>query len=81
MQSMQSMQSVQKKLLGQYLMDDHKISDGQIQKALEIQANSLQGGNTPLLGTVLVQMGAVKEQDVTQALQRQSDDRNSMRPS
>lgn len=70
-----------KKLLGQYLMDEHKLSDAQIQKALEIQANSLHGGNLPLLGTVLVQMGVLKEQDVTQALERQTIDRNSMRPS
>lgn len=72
---------MEKKLLGQYLKDDHKLSEAQVQKALEMQANRLQGGNTPLLGTLLVQMGLVKEQDVTVALERQSNDRNSMRPS
>ena len=70
-----------KKLLGQYLLEEHKLSDAQIQKALEIQANSLHGGNTPLLGTLLVQMGMLKEQDVTEALERQTIDRSSMRPS
>jgi hypothetical protein len=70
-----------KKLLGQYLMDEQKLSDAQIQKALEIQANSLQGGNTPLLGTLLVQLGMLKEQDVTEALEKQTNDRMSMRPS
>lgn len=60
-------------------MEDHKLSDAQINTALEIQANSLKGGNTPLLGTVLVRMGVIKEQDVTQALERQTHDRNSTR--
>lgn len=68
-----------KKLLGQYLMEDHKLSDAQINTALEIQANSLKGGNTPLLGTLLVRMGVIKEQDVTQALERQTHDRNGTR--
>ena len=68
-----------KKLLGQYLVEDHKLSDAQIQKALEIQANSLNGANTPLLGTLLVRMGLIKEQDVTQALERQTHDRNDIR--
>jgi hypothetical protein len=68
---------MEKKLLGQYLLEDKLISDGQLQKALETQANSLSGGNTPLLGTVLVQMGAVKEQDVTFELEKQ--ERDSMR--
>lgn len=60
-------------------MEDHKLSDAQINTALEIQANSLKGGNTPLLGTVLVRMGVIKEQDVTQALERQTHDRNGTR--
>ncbi|MGE5262863.1 MAG: hypothetical protein ACM3S0_05745 [Acidobacteriota bacterium] len=68
-----------KKLLGQYLVEDNKLSDAQIQKALEIQANSLNGSNTPLLGTLLVRMGLIKEQDVTQALERQTHDRNDIR--
>jgi hypothetical protein len=70
-----------KKLLGQYLLEEHKLSDAQIQQALEIQANSLHGGSTPLLGTLLVQMGMLKEQDVTEALERQTIDRSSLRPS
>ncbi len=64
-----------RKLLGQYLMDDHKVTEGQIQNALELQAMSLQGGNTPLIGTVLVAMGVANEQDVTSALKRQEHDR------
>lgn len=69
---------MEKKLLGQYLVDARKLNDGQIQKALELQANSLMGGNTPLLGTVLVTMGLVNEQDVTEALQKQQADRAAM---
>ncbi len=64
-----------RKLLGQYLMDNHKVTERQIQNALELQAMSLQGGNTPLIGTVLVAMGVANEQDVTSALERQERDR------
>ncbi|MBI4788004.1 MAG: hypothetical protein HY782_13280 [Chloroflexi bacterium] len=69
------------KLLGQYLVDGHQISEAQVQKALEVQANSLRGGQAPLFGTVLVEMGAVKEQDVTQALEQQEIDRSRHRMS
>ncbi len=64
-----------KKMLGQYLVEDKLITNDQLEKALETQANSLSGGNTPLLGTVLVEMGAVKEQDVTFELEKQERDR------
>jgi hypothetical protein len=66
---------MERKLIGQYFIDDRLISQDQLQKALETQANSLQGGNTPLIGTVLVQMGAVNEQDVTFELEKQERDR------
>ncbi len=64
-----------KKMLGQYLVEDKLITNDQLEKALETQANSLSGANTPLLGTVLVEMGAVKEQDVTFELEKQERDR------
>ncbi len=67
-----------KKLLGQYLLDEKLISSDQLQKALQVQANSLSGGNTPLIGTVLVQMGAISEQDVTFALEKQQRDQMRM---
>jgi hypothetical protein len=63
---------VDKKKLGEYLREENKITDDQIQRALLIQANNLRGGNAPLLGTVLVQMGAVREQDVSAALEKQN---------
>lgn len=67
---------MERKLLGQYLMDEHRITQKQIENALAIQANSLQGGNTPLIGTILVSMGAADEQDVTSALKKQQRDRS-----
>lgn len=66
-----------RKLLGEYLMEDRKITERQVQNALELQAMSLQGGSTPLIGTVLVAMGVANEQDVTSALQRQERDRQT----
>ncbi len=69
---------MEKRLIGQYFVDDRLISPDQLQKALEIQANSLSGGNTPLIGTVLVRMGAVKEQDVTFELEKQERDKMRM---
>ncbi len=66
---------MESKLIGQYMIDDKLISPAQLQKALETQANSLQSGTTPLIGTVLVQMGAVNEQDVTFELEKQERDR------
>ncbi len=64
-----------KKPLGQYLLDEKVINADQLQKALQVQANSLSGGSTPLIGTVLVQLGAAKEQDITFALEKQERDR------
>ncbi len=65
------------KLIGQYLMEEHQITERQIQEALAIQANNLKGGNTPLIGTILVSLGAVDEQDVTRALKKQQNDRQA----
>ncbi len=62
-----------KKLIGQYLLENKLVSTDQLQRALELQALQL-GTNTPLIGTILVQMGALKEQDVTTALERQHQD-------
>lgn len=66
-----------RKLIGQYLVDAHKVTDRQVENALELQAMSLQGGNTPLIGTVLVAMGVTDEQEVTAALERQARDRQT----
>lgn len=66
---------MEKKPLGEYMIEDRLINRNQLEKALEMQANLLQGGTTPLIGTVLVQMGAAKEQDVTSELEKQERDR------
>ncbi len=65
----------ERKPLGQYLLAEHLINQQQLDKALQTQANSFSGANTPLIGTVLIQMGALHEQDVTHALEKQARDR------
>lgn len=67
-----------KKLIGEYLEAERLINENQLRKALETQASMLNGGTAPLLGTILVQMGAVSEQDVTFALEKQERDRMRM---
>lgn len=64
-----------KKLIGEYLLADHLITQEQLKTALESQANSIQGGRMPLLGTILVQMTALGEQDLAFALEEQERDR------
>ena len=66
------------KLIGEYLIAEKKITPDQLQKALETQANSIQGGRMPLLGTVLVEMGALQERALTEALERQERDRGQL---
>jgi hypothetical protein len=63
------------KMIGEYLIADGRIMPAQVQKALEIQADSIQGGHIPLLGTILVQMGAINEQDLAFALEHQERER------
>ena len=64
------------KLIGEYLIEDGKINHEQLQKALEIQANSMQGGRMPLVGTVLVEvLHALGERDLTASLERQEQAR------
>jgi type IV pilus assembly protein PilB len=67
--------AIQKKPLGEYMIEENLITRPQLEKALALQAKQLQGGTMPLIGTVLIQIGAVKEQDVTFALERQERDR------
>ncbi len=67
------------KLIGEYLIADNRITPEQLQKALELQANSIQGGRMPLLGTVLVQMGALHQHDLAFALEAQARDRMRVR--
>ncbi len=69
---------VERKPLGQYLLQEQLINQQQLDRALQIQANAFSGANTPLIGTVLVQMGALHEQDVTAALEKQERDRREV---
>ncbi len=71
---------MEKKLIGEYLLASGKITDRQLQQALEKQANSISGGRMPLLGTILIEMGAVPERDLTEALAQQERDRREMNP-
>ncbi len=66
------------KLIGEYLIAEKKITPDQLQSALEIQANSIQGGRMPLLGTILVELGAVDERDLTETLARQERERGGL---
>jgi len=56
------------KKLGQLLINWQIISTGQLNKALELQGN---GKKSFLLGEILVEMGIVKEEHITQALTTQ----------
>ncbi len=71
---------VDKKLIGEYLLAEKKITDAQLQTALELQANSISGGKMPLLGTILVEMGALSERDLTASLAEQERDRRELNP-
>ncbi len=64
-----------KKLIGQYLIADNLITPGQLKQALELQATRIERGKMPLIGTVLIEMGAVNAQDLAFALAEQERDR------
>ncbi len=66
---------MEKKLLGQYLLDDKLITQQQLERALEIQAQNVKGGHAPLLGTVLVEMGVIEERKLVPILKQQAQDR------
>lgn len=64
-----------KRRIGDYLIADQLITRAQLETALHKQADSARGGHMLLLGTVLVQMGAVQEQDLAFALEEQERER------
>lgn len=61
------------KLIGQYLLEDGLVSDEQLRKALALQAR--QAGKAPLLGKLLMEMGALDEEVLTTELERQALER------
>lgn len=66
-----------RKLIGDYLIEEHLVTLDQLDKALEIQSQSLHGGHMPLIGATLVKMGVLNEQDLAFALAHQ--EREDMR--
>jgi hypothetical protein len=64
-----------KKLIGAYLLEQKLVTRDQLEKALEMQANQIDGGHMPLIGTVLLEMGVLNEQDLAFALAQQERDR------
>jgi hypothetical protein len=69
---------MKEKLIGEYLIAEKRITPNQLEQALETQANRLQGGQAPLIGNILLEMGAVNENDITFALDQQERDRMRM---
>ena len=63
------------KQFGEYLLEDKLITRDQLFKALEVQSAARHGKRFPLIGTVLVGMGAIRSRDVNAVLQEQRRDR------
>jgi hypothetical protein len=66
---------MEKGLVGEYLIRHRKITETQLQRALEIQAIRRKDTRLLLIGTVLVGMGAIQTDDLTFALAEQVRDR------
>jgi hypothetical protein len=63
------------RLIGEYLISQRKLTPTQLQNALTRQAEQRHSGHMPLIGTVLVKMGAIRSDDLTFALAEQERDR------
>jgi hypothetical protein len=68
---------MEKKLLGEYLIADKAITKQQLKSALARQAQGEQAGRRPMLGAVLVEMGALSQQDLAIVLDKQERDRKA----
>jgi phosphopantetheine adenylyltransferase len=64
-----------KQLIGEYLIRDDLVTPEQLTRALEVQAARVERGKMPLVGTILIEMGAVNAQDLAFALAEQERDR------
>ncbi len=71
--------SMQRRPIGQYLIEGKRLSHVQLEKALQIQAARKGDRHPPFIGMILVWMGAIKEHDITIALAEQQRDRSRMR--
>lgn len=63
------------KLIGQHLREDDLVSEEELEKALEIQSRRVQGGTAPLIGSLLVEMGALDQPDLDVELEKQARER------
>jgi hypothetical protein len=62
----------EQKRIGEYLIENNKISPQELEQALYIQSRRAQVGAKPLLGTVLLEMWRISEQDLDHALEQQA---------
>jgi hypothetical protein len=62
------------KPIGIYLVEQGSITMDQVELALQAQAEH-KGASTPLFGTILLEMGAIGEDELTFALSEQERDR------
>ena len=67
-----------RKLIGEYLLSERAITPQELERALESQGMQNPASNPPLLGTILVEMGALKLDQLKHALDRQQQDRQAM---
>ncbi|MCL4395898.1 MAG: hypothetical protein M1482_14025 [Chloroflexi bacterium] len=65
---------MENRLIGSYLVNEGVITREQLDEALVAQAEH-KGTSMPLIGTVLLKMGAINEDDLTFALAEQERDR------
>jgi hypothetical protein len=63
------------KRFGEYLVEDRRITRDQLARALSLQSAARQGRRLPLIGTILVGMGAITSQDLDVTLREQRLDR------
>ncbi|MBI5035153.1 MAG: hypothetical protein HZB51_31900 [Chloroflexi bacterium] len=63
-----------RKLLGEYLLDERSITQQQLERALQTQAMQNPAANPPLIGTILVEMGALNHDELKRVLDRQQQD-------
>lgn len=61
--------------IGEYLVAGKKISLQELEQALYIQSRRAQVGTKPMLGTVLLEMWRISEQDLRKALDEQMHER------
>ncbi|MBI4670385.1 MAG: hypothetical protein HY741_01785 [Chloroflexi bacterium] len=63
---------MEKQHIGEYLVVDKRLAPEELEHALYIQCRRAQVGAKPLLGTLLVEMGWVSQEDVAFALEQQA---------